>query len=671
MEEADPLGLVGQLLDEKYEIQRVAGVGGTAVVYRAEHRGWRRPVAIKVVRILSGVSSTNQAALFEQLSQEASLLASLSERTSGILQARDIGMVTIRGGFRVPYLVLEWLDGASLEEVLENEVGLAPRSLEDVMRLLEPVAQALAVAHRHGIAHRDIKPANMFVIGDPRGPDPVVKVLDFGIAKVVSAAQSMQGFRTTSLEALSSFTPAYGAPEQFARALGGTGPWTDVFALALVLGEVATGVQMLRGEDLTALARAATSIELRPSLRMAGLEVSDEVEEIFARAVAVDPNVRYQSVLELWQDLGRAIGAAPKSQGWPSSPDLPAYAEPNSERTVPVVPEPAATAAPPVPPVARGSRRARAFAALGAVAVLGGGAVAFGRSRPVSAPMPVAVVARIRAPAATIAATCAEGMVPIPGGRFFMGSDDPQSLEFERPAHHVELSAFCIDRTEVTVAAYKQCSDAGDCKRAPTTNDWPDITAREHTTYDALCTAADPVTHATHPVNCVDWTMADAFCRARQKRLPTEAEWEFAARGPDGRVYPWGDEAPSGDLLNACGAECVRWAKGAGVSLEPMFAGDDGWATIAPVGSFPRGASRYGVEDVVGNVWEWVADWYGNYENRAVKMPIGPPTGVERVIRGGGWNGANPAWVRPSFRYKDRPSKRSHGIGFRCASDRS
>jgi formylglycine-generating enzyme required for sulfatase activity len=232
----------------------------------------------------------------------------------------------------------------------------------------------------------------------------------------------------------------------------------------------------------------------------------------------------------------------------------------------------------------------------------------------------------------------------------------------------VTVAPYCVDEFETTVEQYKACSDAGRCKRAGVTNEWKGIPDKERRAFDPLCNARDPVSRAKHPINCVDWEMADKFCRESGKRLPSEAEWEFAARGPDGRKYPWGDDDPKGGgRLNACGKECMAWGKKNGVDEEAMYDVDDGFANTAPVGSFPKGASRYGVMDVVGNVWEWVADWYGPYTADEQKEPTGPADGTQRVIRGGAWNASNPAWVRPTFRYKDTPTKRSYGIGFRCA----
>ena len=98
-----------------------------------------------------------------------------------------------------------------------------------------------------------------------------------------------------------------------------------------------------------------------------------------------------------------------------------------------------------------------------------------------------------------------------------------------------------------------------------------------------------------------------------------------------------------------------------------MYAADDGFQTTAPVGSFPKGASPFGLQDVVGNVWEWAGDWYAPYTPGATSDPAGAASGTERVLRGGAWNGGDAAWVRPTYRFKSTPSLRSHGIGFRCA----
>jgi formylglycine-generating enzyme required for sulfatase activity len=262
---------------------------------------------------------------------------------------------------------------------------------------------------------------------------------------------------------------------------------------------------------------------------------------------------------------------------------------------------------------------------------------------------------------------CPDGMVLIPRGEFFMGSDD--DTEIEKPAHHVDLSPYCIDLYEVTTTRYVACSDAGKCKRAYRTNEWPEISAHDRDAYDPLCSVREPTMQADHPINCVDWEMASTFCRSLPGgRLPTEAEWEYAARGPDGRRYPWGDEPPGPTYLNACGSECVAWGKSVKAPMSAMYRGDDGWPTTSAVGSFPRGKSRFGLFDVAGNVWEWVADWQAPYGKTAVQDPKGPDSGKLKVVRGGAWNGALEGWVRPTFRFMNTPESRSFGIGFRCAA---
>jgi formylglycine-generating enzyme required for sulfatase activity len=258
-------------------------------------------------------------------------------------------------------------------------------------------------------------------------------------------------------------------------------------------------------------------------------------------------------------------------------------------------------------------------------------------------------------------------MVLIPHGEFFMGSDDDS--EGEKPAHHVELSSYCIDIYEVTTSRYAACSDSGKCKRAFRTNEWAGITQHDRDVFDPLCSSRDLSGQRDHPVVCVDWDMASTFCKTLPGgRLPTEAEWEFAARGPDGRRYPWGDEEPSPTYLNACGSECVAWGKENKAPMPAMYPGDDGWPTTAQVGSFPKGKSRFGLFDVAGNVWEWVSDWHAPYSKGSQQNPTGDESGKARVIRGGAWNGSAASWVRPTFRFMSPPEAHSYGIGFRCAA---
>src|SRR5262249_17539583 len=142
-----------------------------------------------------------------------------------------------------------------------------------------------------------------------------------------------------------------------------------------------------------------------------------------------------------------------------------------------------------------------------------------------------------------------------------------------------------------------------------------------------------------HPINCVAWQLADAYCKVKKKRLPTEAEWEFAARGSDGRKFPWGDDPGSKDHMNARGTEFSKWETARG--LKPtarMYDYDDGFVGTARVGSFPKGKTKYGANDFIGNVWEWTADWYETYKAAdEVVNPQGAPAGERKAIRGGGF----------------------------------
>ena len=207
-------------------------------------------------------------------------------------------------------MVLEWLDGVALDELLEREraANAAPWSVEQVITTLAQVASALDVAHGKGIAHRDIKPANIFVLGNPH-QSPTLKVLDFGVAKMMTdnthlkaATMAKTGMNITS------FTPQYGAPEQFSRSYGATGPWTDVFALALVALEMMTGKAALDGDEIVQLAFSSGNPQRRPTPRSMGVQVTDAVESVFEKALAIAPHDRYERAREFWSALEQAYG---------------------------------------------------------------------------------------------------------------------------------------------------------------------------------------------------------------------------------------------------------------------------------------------------------------------------------------------------------------------------
>jgi serine/threonine protein kinase len=212
----DPFGWVGATIDGQFKVEEFVDEGGFGAVYRGLHLGLQLPVAIKCIQLPLRLDDAQREKLMADLRTEAQTLHRLSKQTAGIVQVLDIGAASSPRGRWTPYIVMEWLEGKTLEAEIETrrKAGLGPRGIEAAHRLLAPAAEALAIAHRDNVSHRDIKPANLFLT---RARDGVrMKVFDFGIAKLISEAPSM--ITTTGRKC----TPRYATPEQFSDIHGAT-----------------------------------------------------------------------------------------------------------------------------------------------------------------------------------------------------------------------------------------------------------------------------------------------------------------------------------------------------------------------------------------------------------------------------------------------------------------
>ena len=229
--------------------------------------------------------------------------------------------------------------------------------------------------------------------------------------------------------------------------------------------------------------------------------------------------------------------------------------------------------------------------------------------------------------------TCPPDMALIPAGSFSMGDTDTLSFGAQ-PPHMVTLSAFCMDLTEVTVAAYRTCSATG-CTD-PSVGHWLTWGATDR---------------ENHPINGVAWNQSRAYSQALGRDLPTEAQWEYAARGTDGRIYPWGNAPPVSQLC---------WN-----STSP--------GGTCPVRAHPEDISPFGVFNMAGNVAEWTSDWYGDYTSSDASDPTGPASGPSRVMRGGNWGATTGDLVRAAGRryltlaLQMAGKNSDSNLGFRCA----
>jgi hypothetical protein len=510
--------------------------------------------------------------LRQRFVQEAKVAALI--RSDHVVQVVGAGVDPQTG---TPWLAMEMLEGETLHDYVARRN--APVSVMEIREVFSQLCHALAAAHDAGIVHRDLKPENVFLaIARREGVPFTVKVLDFGIAKLVAEAATHQ---TAAIG-----TPLWMAPEQTEHG-GDVRPATDVWALGLIAFHLLTGMHYWKGGNAERMSAAVLLREviIEPlvpaSVRAAEYGRADRLppgfDEWFGACVVRETERRFQHARAVRDAFDALLGmpSLPSSTGpRPMMPTPVAVRTPIDVARAPTV---AMTSQPvvdashvddePVPSPGGSSRGL--FLGLGAAAVIGVAALAFAM-RGDRTEKPAAAASTSSSASAAHGALpsrpCPPGMVAIPGGSFFASSKGAQ----------VDVAPYCLDATEVTLADYAECVKKGSC-------------TDEGLSSNALCTWPQKTAKLKHPVSCVNWDQAAAYCLAGSKRLPEAVEWEWAARGTDrGTASPWGDDAPTSQLCWS--AELDRAQLG-----------------TCEVKSHGAGASPQGAHDLAGNVSEWVA----------------------------------------------------------------
>lgn len=671
----------GQVLNTRYRVVKLLGQGGFGAVYRAWDVNLERPCALKENMDVSPAAE-------RQFKREARLLADLAHPNL----PRVIDHFIIHG--QGQYLVMDYVEGEDLQELLRQAGGALEES--QVLPWMIQVCDALDYLHHQQppIIHRDIKPANIRLNTASKA-----MLVDFGIAKAYSAD-------TLTTVGARAVTPGYSPVEQYGS--GATDARSDIYALGATLFT-------LLSDRVPVESVQRTLRDSQPLVEQVNPKISPALAAVIRKAMQVDPEARFQSAAEMREALRQCqlstgpsireekptpvvptVQVAPEAHIAPATFAAQTAQEAVSREQAPERRSPVRMAADSSALSPEKTARLPWFWILGGAGLLAVIALVFlltnllGNQRqptpvadavntlaptqtlestptqslpvevqktvPATQAQPTATAMATLAPLETVAAPTIQAQpmlapgatrivetdsmiqVYIPEGAFLMGSDrtrDAQARPSELPQRSVFLDAFWIDQTEVTNAMYALCVDAGVC-RAPAYN--------SSSTRGRYFGNPD---YAAHPVIYVSWEDAAAYCGWAGRRLPSEAEWEKAARGDDGRLFPWGNEPPTCERANFQG--CAQ-------------------DTVA-VGSLLAGASPFGVYDLAGNAWEWVADFFqaDYYAIAPTANPTGAQSSSYRALRGGSWHLPAGA-IRAAYRDRENPAARNAYFGFRCAA---
>lgn len=674
-------------LSRRFRLVRRLGAGGMGTVFLAEQVGvGNRPVALKVLN--------------RKLLDDVDFLLRFQNEAGSTGRIRHENVVTIYDSAQAddgtPYIAMEFLEGESLREVLKRR-GAIP--VEEVAEILRQAAQGLNAAHELGIIHRDLKPDNIFLTCDGEGKLKV-KVVDFGIAKLRESSTHTETGVVLGTPAYMSYEQASGMRSDELNAR------SDVYSLGVVVYEMITGRVPFHSDTPIGYLRKHM-LEEPPSFRGAapGLSVPCQVEAVVMKALTKNRDERYATAVEFAREFARAASAPDNGDasasgptamigtldGAPVEPPPPAHEKADAERHE----KEKAAAEQTAWEKADRERRARekteaerrerekaaseraarekadrqlgapskSYRKLALVTIAGLALIVIvaGVWHPWTKKVKVTWSAKAGVTQGELWVDPIDGLkyVWIPSGTFQMGCSpgDTGCADWEKPQHRVTISdGLWIGQTEVTVGAYKRFVGASGRQMPPE----PKFAGRPLNA--GWADEAMPIGHVT-------WDDANAYCRWAGGRLPTEAEWEYAARG--GSTAPlYGDLDEIAWYADNSGrqrVDSVRLWKENPDSYEARL--NDGGVTMHEVGQ--KRPNAFGLYDMLGNESEWVNDLFdfNYYQNSPSKDPTGPASGHIRVLRGGSWSD-RPEYERVSAR-SDDPGIIFDTFGFRCGGEAS
>jgi formylglycine-generating enzyme required for sulfatase activity len=621
-----PAARLGSVLGGRYRLEEILGTGGFGAVYRAVHEPLGRRFAVKMLT----APLARRPEIAGRFLREAKVVAGLDH--PGIVRVTDYGSDADGS----PFLVMDLLSGRTVREhVRAHGAGLP---LDELLAIARDALGALAAAHERGVVHRDLKPENLFLVD---GGAPAVRLLDFGLARIVESGDGL----TRSTEYMG--TPQYSSPEQIER-FGRVDARGDLYSMGAVLYFLATGEAPVAGADTLEVAVRVVQGEVERHPRRRRPDLPAALDEVVARAMAHAPEERFASASEMLAALDSAASGSSVAAAAVTRLD----------------PGPEATGA-----GRAGRGRRLAWAATLAFVLALVAALAFVAWRMAAGPdsaLPRAVpVEQVRLDALELrmGSTPAEVEDAFAWCRELAGADCRVELyRRELPRREVAVAAFRIDRFEVSngdlarwLATLPDLRGDGATLRRD-----GELLADLRGDFRGIEAGAAGVRAVAGrerlPAVQVSWRAARDYCRSRGGDLPTEAQWERAARGGSGRVFPWGAERPD------CGR--IVYGRAAGAACADREAAPV--AVDAPTGDVtPEGVAHLG-----GNVSEWTRDTFvAPYPEcpRPCRDPWVDLPGP-RVVRGGNW-GSLAEMTRAAGRGRSEPGTTSTQIGFRCVTE--